>query len=65
MEKSPSRNVEPGFKKGQGDPTAKGKGMSLDSGPATKRRCVSTACIACRRRKSKVLKYRPTCPLSL
>lgn len=31
-----------------------GKGKGKDDVPAAKRRCVSSACIACRRRKSKV-----------
>lgn len=34
----------------------KGKGANTDNVPA-KRRCVSTACIACRRRKSKVREF--------
>lgn len=35
-------------------PSGKGKGKGKEDGPAVKRRCVSSACIACRRRKSKV-----------
>lgn len=57
----PSGCVESGLKKSRGDTAAKGKGMSLETGPATKRRCVSTACIACRRRKSKCDGNLPSC----
>jgi hypothetical protein len=32
----------------------KGKGNDKEDAPAAKRRCISSACIACRRRKSKV-----------
>lgn len=32
----------------------KGKGNDKEDAPAAKRRCISSACIACRRRKSRV-----------
>jgi hypothetical protein len=35
-------------------PQSEGKGKGKEDGPTAKRRCVSSACIACRRRKSKV-----------
>lgn len=35
-------------------PGGKAKGKSKEDNPATKRRCVGSACIACRKRKSKV-----------
>lgn len=35
--------------------------MNADPGPTSKRRCVSTACIACRRRKSKCDGNLPSC----
>ncbi|KAL4785555.1 fungal-specific transcription factor domain-containing protein [Aspergillus varians] len=34
--------------------SSRAQGTSADNAPSSKRRCVSTACIACRRRKSKV-----------
>lgn len=37
---------------------AKSRNKDNDSAASAKRRCVSTACIACRRRKSKVCKSR-------
>lgn len=36
------------------DPQGPSKGKAKDDGPSSKRRCVSSACIACRKRKSKV-----------
>ncbi|KAL3439268.1 nitrogen assimilation transcription factor nirA [Aspergillus tetrazonus] len=41
--------------------SSKGQGTSTGNAPASKRRCVSTACIACRRRKSKCDGNLPSC----
>ncbi|KAL1967889.1 hypothetical protein VTN77DRAFT_2306 [Rasamsonia byssochlamydoides] len=42
-------------------PLGKGKGKGKEDGPAVKRHCVSSACIACRRRKSKCDGNLPSC----
>ena len=42
-------------------PPAKKKSRSSRDAAANKRRCVSTACIACRRRKSKCDGNQPSC----
>ncbi|KAH8705092.1 putative C6 transcription factor [Talaromyces proteolyticus] len=42
-------------------PQGREKGKGKDDGPASKRRCVSSACIACRRRKSKCDGNLPSC----
>ncbi|KAF7588211.1 hypothetical protein BBP40_005994 [Aspergillus hancockii] len=42
-------------------PPARPQAMNTESGSASKRRCVSTACIACRRRKSKCDGNLPSC----
>ncbi|KAJ0425513.1 fungal-specific transcription factor domain-containing protein [Aspergillus carlsbadensis] len=41
--------------------SSKGQGTSTDNNSSSKRRCVSTACIACRRRKSKCDGNLPSC----
>ncbi|KAL2864698.1 putative C6 transcription factor (NirA) [Aspergillus lucknowensis] len=41
--------------------SSRGQGTNTDNGPSSKRRCVSTACIACRRRKSKCDGNLPSC----
>ncbi|KAL2821600.1 fungal-specific transcription factor domain-containing protein [Aspergillus granulosus] len=41
--------------------SSKGQGANTDNAPSSKRRCVSTACIACRRRKSKCDGNLPSC----
>ncbi|RDW62967.1 putative C6 transcription factor (NirA) [Aspergillus mulundensis] len=41
--------------------SSKGQGAPADNAPSSKRRCVSTACIACRRRKSKCDGNLPSC----
>lgn len=46
---------------GNGTPTTKKKSRSSREAAAIKRRCVSTACIACRRRKSKCDGNTPSC----
>ncbi|KAE8372642.1 C6 transcription factor [Aspergillus bertholletiae] len=49
------------FKGPRGKPSVRPQTMNTDSGSASKRRCVSTACIACRRRKSKCDGNLPSC----
>ncbi|KAE8348680.1 fungal-specific transcription factor domain-containing protein [Aspergillus coremiiformis] len=49
------------FKGSRGKTAARPQAMSADSGSTSKRRCVSTACIACRRRKSKCDGNLPSC----
>jgi hypothetical protein len=49
-----------GSSSGAGTPTKKKSRSSRDAA-AIKRRCVSTACIACRRRKSKCDGNTPSC----
>jgi hypothetical protein len=46
---------------GGGAPPSKKKSRSSRDAAAIKRRCVSTACIACRRRKSKCDGNTPSC----
>jgi len=46
---------------GQGGGATKKKSRSSRDAAAIKRRCVSTACIACRRRKSKCDGNTPSC----
>ena len=46
---------------GQHDLTEKDRKLSKENGNSAKRRCVSTACIACRRRKSKCDGNLPKC----
>ncbi|KAL3464205.1 fungal-specific transcription factor domain-containing protein [Aspergillus heterothallicus] len=41
--------------------SSKSQGANADNAPSSKRRCVSTACIACRRRKSKCDGNLPSC----
>ncbi|KAL3472949.1 fungal-specific transcription factor domain-containing protein [Aspergillus californicus] len=41
--------------------SSKNQGTNADNAPSSKRRCVSTACIACRRRKSKCDGNLPSC----
>ncbi|CRG83977.1 Nitrogen assimilation transcription factor nirA [Talaromyces islandicus] len=43
------------------DPQGRSKGKTKDDGPSSKRRCVSSACIACRKRKSKCDGNLPSC----
>ncbi|KAL4890218.1 fungal-specific transcription factor domain-containing protein [Aspergillus ambiguus] len=52
---------EPVSKGSQGKASTRTQAMNADSGPTSKRRCVSTACIACRRRKSKCDGNLPSC----
>jgi Zn(2)-Cys(6) binuclear cluster domain-containing protein len=54
-----SMNLDNGFAVGSG--TTKKKSRSSRDAAAIKRRCVSTACIACRRRKSKCDGNTPSC----
>ncbi|KAE8407994.1 hypothetical protein BDV37DRAFT_206485 [Aspergillus pseudonomiae] len=49
------------FKVPRGKSSARPQTMNTDSGSTSKRRCVSTACIACRRRKSKCDGNLPSC----
>ncbi|KAL2829965.1 fungal-specific transcription factor domain-containing protein [Aspergillus cavernicola] len=42
-------------------PSSRGQATNADNAPSSKRRCVSTACIACRRRKSKCDGNLPSC----
>ncbi|PYH96308.1 nitrogen assimilation transcription factor nirA, partial [Aspergillus ellipticus CBS 707.79] len=60
-EKSQEMNTTPTSTGSRGKSTARAQGTNTDSGPASKRRCVSTACIACRRRKSKCDGNLPSC----
>lgn len=54
-EKRPELAMESStFKGPRGKPSARPQISNTDGGSTSKRRCVSTACIACRRRKSKV-----------
>ena len=54
-----SMNLDNGFAVGSG--ATKKKSRSSRDAAAIKRRCVSTACIACRRRKSKCDGNTPSC----
>jgi len=54
-----SMNLDNGFAVGSG--ATKKKPRSSRDAAAIKRRCVSTACIACRRRKSKCDGNTPSC----
>ncbi|KAL6238601.1 nitrogen assimilation transcription factor nirA [Aspergillus navahoensis] len=54
-------NPEPISDGPQTKSSSKGQATSTNNAPAFKRRCVSTACIACRRRKSKCDGNLPSC----
>lgn len=58
-----SETADPPVQPGSAQPGAKGKNKSKDSegGTSTKRRVVSTACVACRKRKSKCDGNLPKC----
>jgi hypothetical protein len=58
-----SMNLDTGVALGNG--TTKKKSRSSRDAAAIKRRCVSTACIACRRRKSKCDGNTPSCAACL
>ncbi len=62
QEASPAKDMN-GHTEPSQQPTAKGKKKSIDkdAGASAKRRCVSTACIACRKRKSKCDGNLPKC----
>ncbi|KAH2560334.1 hypothetical protein KXV42_005101 [Aspergillus fumigatus] len=56
-----SLSPEPSARGPRQKSTGKAKSVDPDNGPTSKRRCVSTACIACRRRKSKCDGNLPSC----
>jgi hypothetical protein len=56
-----SLSPEPSARGSRGKSAGKAKSVDPDNGPTSKRRCVSTACIACRRRKSKCDGNLPSC----
>ncbi|PYH55920.1 putative C6 transcription factor (NirA) [Aspergillus niger CBS 101883] len=60
-EKSQEMDATPTLTGSRGKASTRTQGTKSDNGPASKRRCVSTACIACRRRKSKCDGNLPSC----
>ncbi|PLB42058.1 putative C6 transcription factor (NirA) [Aspergillus candidus] len=61
MEKTPDVKMDPTPDRPRGKLSAADQEMNPTHGSASKRRCVSTACIACRKRKSKCDGNLPSC----